>query len=513
MSDIDHTTHPLFAAQIELEEEMRSMGIARFREQIAKAQENGTESRTQSVRRLLGHNHAAVVEGIEAFMTEAKSGKAGRRHSALKFFELVDDVDVLSHMALRSVLDSVTSREIALKASLNLSTLLEDEVHFRAMQDQSPALYKAMHKRAAGSTSARHRRNAMLMPARKAGVELEEWTQREKLIVGMKLIEIVQERTGLVRLVRTSEGKANTPLRVEATPETLKWIEDENNRTEWMSPVFLPTVIPPRPWTTPFDGGYHSGRVRKLTLVKTHNRVYLDELAAREMPEVYDGVNALQETPWVVNGRVLEVMEALWAGRSTLGKIPSQADRDEVLPSKPRWLTEGMQKETMDEAQLQEFKTWKRDCSLAHEVLAKASGKRIAFTRMLGVARRFKDTEAFYFPHQLDWRGRIYPVSLYLTPQGSDHQRGLLTFANTVPLTDEDGVTWLAIHGAGLWGVDKVSMEERRAWVEQHSDEIVASAEDPFSNRFWATAEDGKKAWQALAFCFEWAGWKGRVRQ
>jgi DNA-directed RNA polymerase len=497
--------HPLFQAQLELEEEMRSMGISRFKEQVAKTKENGTEARTQSVRKLMGSKHEAMVAGIEEFMVEAKSGKAGRKHSAVKFFELVGDVDLLAHMTLRSVLDSVSTREVLLRAALNLSSLLEDEVHFQAMQDQTPTLYKAMHKRAKDATSARHRRNAMLIPARKNGVELDEWSPRDKLLVGSKLIEIMVARTGLAKITRVSEGRANTPIHVEATPETLAWIEDENQRTEWMSPVYLPTIIPPKPWSTPWDGGYHSGRVRRLTLVKTRSRGYLDELGNREMPTVYAAVNALQETPWVINERVLEVMQGLWDARSTLGKIPSQDEREDVLPAKPRWLVEGLTKEVMTEAQLAEFKTWKRDCSLAHEQLAKSKGKRIAFSRMLGVARRFKEQEAFYFPHQLDWRGRIYPVSLYLTPQGSDAQRGLLTFANTVPLADDDGVLWLAVHGAGLWGVDKVSMGARHDWVETHSADILASAENPYENRFWATAE---KPWQALAFCFEWAGWK-----
>ena len=505
MTNIDTTTHPLFNAQLALEEEMRSMGISRFREQLAKAQEKGTESRTQAVRRLMGHHHQNMVEAIEAFLAEAKSGKAGRKHSALKFFELVGDNDVLAHLTARSVLDSVSQRERLPRAATALATLIEDEVHFRTFEQAMPNAFKKFAKNAGSSSNERYRRNAVLMPARKLGVELEEWSAREKLLVGTKLIELFCESTGLARITRYSEGASYTPVYVEATPETLKWIEDENNRTEWMAPVYLPTIIPPKPWTTPFDGGYWSGRVRRLTLVKTKNRQYLNELGDRDMPVVYDAVNALQETPWTVNERVLAVMEEVWANQSTLGKVPSQASKDDVMPERPLWLREGMTKDDMTTEQLAAFRKWKQDCALAHETLAKAGGKRVAFTRMLAVARRFRNQEELYFPHQLDWRGRVYPCSLYLTPQGNDAQRGLLEFARSVPLTDDDGVNWLAIHGAGLWGVDKVDMEARRAWVEAHSAEIIASAEDPFENRFWASAE---KPWQALAFCFDWAGWK-----
>jgi DNA-directed RNA polymerase len=164
-----------------------------------------------------------------------------------------------------------------------------------------------------------------------------------------------------------------------------------------------------------------------------------------------------------------------------------------------------MTKDQMTEAQVEEFSQWKRACSLVHTDNAKAVSTRLSFTRMLMVARKMSTHDAFYFPHQVDWRGRVYPVSLYLHPQGNDAQRGLLTFANTVPLTDDDGVRWLAIHGAGLWGVDKVDMGERLSWIDQHEEEILAAANDPLSGTFWMEAE---KPWEALAFCFEWLGWK-----
>lgn len=496
--------HPLFQAQLDLEEEMRSLGITRYRDQLAEAQANGQESRTQAMRRLLGHYHQTMVAGIEAFIAEAKTGKAGRKHTALKFFEMIGDVDLMAHMTLRVVLDGITSRETLPRCSVSLSNLLEDEVHYRQFEEQKPTEYKLRHREVAkGGNDARRRRNAMLVPARKMGVELAEWGAKDKLLLGMKLIEIMVEATGLVKTARVSQGPANTPIQIEATPETAEWIKNAHASMEWMSPTYLPTIIPPKPWTTPFDGGYWSGRVRRLTLVKTRNRQYLEELCEREMPTVYAAINALQETPWSINRKVLEVMEHFWATDADNDLIP-QGDKDD-LEDRPTWLTQDMTKEMMTPEQFELFKAWKKSCAIIHERNAKAVSRRLSFTRMLSVARKFKDHEEIFFPHSLDWRGRVYPCSLYLTPQGNDAQRGLLQFANAVPLTDEDGVLWLAVHGAGLWGVDKVSLEARRAWVEENEEEILAAANDPFEGRFWMEAE---KPWEALAFCFDWLGWK-----
>ena len=69
--------HPLFQAQLDLEEEMRSLGISRFRDQLEEARTEKQETRIQTIRRLLGHHHQAMVAGIEAFMAEAKSGRPG----------------------------------------------------------------------------------------------------------------------------------------------------------------------------------------------------------------------------------------------------------------------------------------------------------------------------------------------------------------------------------------------------------------------------------------------------
>lgn len=162
-------------------------------------------------------------------------------------------------------------------------------------------------------------------------------------------------------------------------------------------------------------------------------------------------------------------MVSLWDNRSTLACLP-QAD-DIELPVKPDWLTPEMTKETMTVEQVDQFMRWKSERTATYEANARAVSKRLAFSRMLWVAERFKDEEEFYFPHQMDFRGRVYAVPLFLN-RGDDASHGLLQFANSVPITNQEGADWLAIHGAGLWGVDKCSMKERVEWVRAHQKEI-----------------------------------------
>jgi len=121
------------------------------------------------------------------------------------------------------------------------------------------------------------------------------------------------------------------------------------------------------------------------------------------------------------------------------------------------------------------------------------------------VARRFAEEGAIYFPHSLDFRGRIYPIPGRLSPQGDDATKALLHFAEGVQL-GETGAFWLAVHLANCFGVDKVTFDDRVQWVMDNEAMILDSALDPLDgHRRWESADS---PFCALAACIEWAGYK-----
>ena len=99
----------------------------------------------------------------------------------------------------------------------------------------------------------------------------------------------------------------------------------------------------------------------------------------------------------------------------------------------------------------------------------------------LAIAREFAREERFYFPHNVDFRGRAYPMHPHLNHLGSDMCRGLLQFADARPL-GANGLRWLYIQAASLWGqgVDKLPLEGRVRWVEDNLGSILDNATDPF---------------------------------
>ncbi|MBZ5864381.1 hypothetical protein LAG72_24980, partial [Escherichia coli] len=65
---------PLFERQLELEQEMRTSGIQRFRKNIEKAAEKGQMTSTMAVNRLVTEAHDRMVAGITEFTEAAKTG-------------------------------------------------------------------------------------------------------------------------------------------------------------------------------------------------------------------------------------------------------------------------------------------------------------------------------------------------------------------------------------------------------------------------------------------------------
>ncbi|WZZ22310.1 hypothetical protein YC2023_123697 [Brassica napus] len=133
-------------------------------------------------------------------------------------------------------------------------------------------------------------------------------------------------------------------------------------------------------------------------------------------------------------------------------------------------------------------------------VLAGSSGPIGCESVIYMVARKMKDEEGFYYPHNIDFRGRAYPMPPHLNHLGSDLCRGVLEFAEGRPLRSP-GLRWLKIQLANLYagGVDKLSYEGRLAFTENHLEDIFDSADRPLEgSRWWLQAED---PFQCLAVC------------
>lgn len=225
---------------------------------------------------------------------------------------------------------------------------------------------------------------------------------------------------------------------------------------------------------------------------------YFKKLEDRDLTQEYDAVNALQRTPWRVNKEVLQVMRQVWDSGEEWAGLPA---KDSTVP--PPYPFDTNPKE-MNEAQLSAFKDWKRNVAAIHRHNAETKGKRIQVERSLQFAEWYARYDQFFYVWQLDFRGRKYPIETFMTPQGADWGKGLLEFANPMTINNDDDARWLGIHGANLFGEDKISLDDRVKWAYDNEENVIRTAADPTSYTWWTEAD---KPFQFLAWCFEFARW------
>lgn len=489
----------LAAEQLSLEEEMQKTSIETYRKNIEKAVAGSSESTTLYGVTLMKHSVVSLSKAIVSYLEESFAGKIGKTRQAAQLLNIIDP-EKAAYLTLKVVMDGVSNRYPLTKVAMAIANHLEDEVKFSVFESKDKGWFQVIRNEVTKRTSNRQVRRYALIHTmnKKALIDFSPWSHLDKLNVGCRLIDLLIQATGIVEVKTHVYGKKKRTTYVIATPKTLDWIERVNRSGELLSPFYLPCVIPPRDWTSPTDGGYHTDSLRPLPMIKTFNRKYLEEMASVEMPLEYKAVNGLQKTKWQVNSFVLDVMQTAWDSGEPWKGIPAREDL--VIPPSPN---PNIDKADMDEPQRLAFVQWKSEAAKIYQANNRTTSKRIQFSRTLSLAQRFRDKE-FYFPYQSDFRGRKYTVVSFLSPQGAPFAKALLTFADSLPIENDEQAMWLAVHGANSYGYDKASLHDRYQWVKDNSTTIMECGEDPLENRFWTTADE---PWMFLAFCREWMGY------
>ncbi|XP_074309443.1 DNA-directed RNA polymerase 1B, mitochondrial-like [Silene latifolia] len=250
---------------------------------------------------------------------------------------------------------------------------------------------------------------------------------------------------------------------------------------------YMPMVVPPLDWR-----GYDKGAYLFLPsyIMRTHGarqqRVALKRVPKGQLDAVFEALNTLGNTKWRINKKVLSIIDRIW---DSGGGLADLVDREDIpIPVEP------------DTDDASEIRKWKWKVKDVKKENAERHSQRCDVELKLAVGRKLKDEEGFYYPHNLDFRGRAYPMHPHLNHLGSDLCRGILEFAEGRPLR-ASGLRWLKIHMANLYGggVDKLSYEDRIAFTENHLEAIFDSADRPLEGgRWWLQAED---PFQCLAAC------------
>ena len=484
---------PDFLNQKELEKVGNERGKHRTNKRRLSHIEREDESVTSYGKVLVANLIRPYAEAISEWVEQASSNVHSKTPIALQKISQIEDPKVTALIALKHIMNTITTTKNLTATAIKLGGRIETEISLKNFKNLNPELYavvkKDLDKRS--FNYAYKRRKYREVAKKDEIVSWEEWSTTERLHTGMQLITLMVDSVGLIE-IGTDQHKHKTFKVIRQTAFTKKWIQDRNSFNELLNPEYLPMVLAPK---SVVDGqvqghGYWTSEMPELDLVKQRGKKFTNELENHDMPEVTSAVNLMQSTAYRINTFILEVMQNAWDKSLSIGGMPPIENLD--IPQKPYDI------DTNKEALFE----YKKACVIVHTENNRMSSKRMLYAKIINLAEQFKEYVTMYFPIQLDFRGRAYCVPAFLNYQSINGAKALLNFSQGKAITKENrGVFWLSVHGANMWGNDKVSFEDREKWTYDNADWIKACAVDPIGNRQW---EDADNAFQFLAFCDEW---------
>ena len=267
-----------------------------------------------------------------------------------------------------------------------------------------------------------------------------------------------------------------------------------------ISAIVYPMIHKPNDWTVEGrDGGFYSEQLKKNIIKHKH----INEKSGVNA-DIVKSVNLIQASPWVVNNDTLSVLDEL----NKMDDKPESYDKafPLIVDVNPvRVLDEKLKYADMDDEQKKIHQSWiRRVKKLTKDRQAKKS---IDLAREASIvqANQFVKEDNIFFPHDLDYRNRIYNRCMTgLNTQGNDVQKGLIKFGNKRAVTTEGGVRWLQINMANLVGHDKLILNDRVTWTRDNEALLRDVVKDPIKCDIWHKWD---KPLQGLASAIEYVKW------
>lgn len=471
-------------SQGRLEEEMIEMGRQRYYHKIKRAKETKLESTTSVGQYLLAESIDKLTSEINSW--KAKAAQApGRRHRALQYIDQLP-ASVVAALTSKCVLDCVSVDRKITSTALTLARTLEDELKFRTIKKDNPALWQQINRVLDKYKSDKTKSKFINNTANYHELVLPQWDRKDSASVGLTCIELMRQATGIIDITTKADPKGKSYTMIRPTDELLKWMKDSHEYRDSLAPVWLPMVERPVDWNNPYLGGYQATCFGRRALVKTRDKSYLEDIGSCDMTHVYRAVNGLQRTGYRINHEVYDWVKFCWEKDLPVGGVPSM--EDDPIPNKPADIA------TNKESR----RAWRKAAARQHFENERKKSKRLQVMKVLNLSNKFASSD-LYYPHSLDFRGRGYPVPYFLQPQGPSYVKSLLRFKDGKKI-DDSGLKWLYIKAASSWGLDKDSYESRVAWAESNLDMIKSVGNPNNRDMAWADADD---PWEFLSACIE----------
>ena len=551
------STPDLIARQFQRELQAHQEGVSRLREATSRAEAQAYASSSVYGNKLVGQGLNLVTDAIEAKRSKIAAGSTGEFAAHVRLLEGVPS-STLALITLKVAVDRVfnTDQRLSRVPAVHRQVCgaygdLVRTIGMRVFDECLLRQFAAAEPEAFGSTTIHQSKGYAYRVAkyrarmRRISHEALTWPQGHKIKVGAWLFDRLVSATGWFTTQFISISTKKTINLVMPTPEVTQSVGAIMAAAEQLSACHWPMLCTPNDWAEDLQaspGGYLTSELRERTQLirrvtpsilehsfppitergttpdgahlvdgeKRGNKTSIEGLLAllapssqqsshdakhvgvSPSPGVYDlgvpvrFINTLQKVAYQVNQGVLGVALQLQEARVSVGSFRQSAPLP--IPHKP---------DPWDEATEEQQVAYKVGRVQVEEENSLLAQRNYQTGQILQIAQMYRDEEAFYFPWFFDFRGRVYPQSAQLTPQGTDFARSLLVSAYSGPADRE----WLGFQVATTWGLGKDTMTSRQEWVESNLGLIEAIALDPIG--MLSTWQGADEPWQFLAACIE----------
>ena len=475
----------LFQEQLNRETQQRVEGWHRTVSAVVHAEQRGYQSSTFFCQKLLKKFLLTIGQRLGKRIHLLQKGGGAVNATLINKHLKEADYNVLTLIALKVSMDILGKNHTPklCEVTIPIGRAVETELRLSHYLKIDPALYKHVEKGFHRATGTRQKATVFRLRFNKQGHSWESWSNPTAHKIGSWLFDAIAHETSWLSKQTVAVGRKKHTTVVRYSDEFLKLKETLMEKAEALAFLSWPMICKPIPWTNESHGGYLTEEVNQQHPLVRAKGSSLQRVKQGEL--VLSFLNNVQEVGYVINPHVLTVINWAFENGRTIGKF-----RRETATTPPNRPIEGATEE-----QIKAYKRMKREVM---DFNAQLEQRNWRATELWYVANKFKDEASLYFPHSFDYRGRIYPLTTGLSPQGTDPEKALLYFAEEGPINEY----WLAWHLATAYGLDKKTHDERVKWTRLHRVLIAGVASDPIGHLHgWIEAEE---PWTFLAACFEY---------
>lgn len=502
----DAEQNPLFLEELEIEYQFKHQAEEQLKRHLDEKTQAGAAIETPIGRGLIEYLYDNLAANIEAFLVSTEAPKRGVKPIYYPLVLWLLDVykdnkqDLITLLSLATITEAVNGAHVLLSLSNvceQLSQSILEEVALQEYLQQDNVKTISLLHGLKYRKSNFYRRYFVQNIMKQDNWQQKQWDKKTQKLFGAKLLEILIDGTDLFQV------NNDNPKHIDCIQPTTIFQELwKRNKDFLLSHAYqsCPMIMPPMPWNSNLIGGYYGELQYIHMFIRTERfhtqdrnsnfffKQYKEQLKYTDLSRVLNAVNSIQKTPWKINSKVLRIAEYLVSQGGDIAGLP-QMEPFSKLP-------------TLENPTPEELKRHKKAAKLLYEKEASRRGKALRVHINLRTAQRFEQYDKIYFPHNIDFRGRIYPIPSF-SPQGDELNKGLLLFAEPEPLENDEDIQWFFIAGAEFAGIDKVSFADCIAWVEDNKSNILDTAAQPLDMVDWWANLDAP--FEFLAWSFEYA--------